>query len=81
MSPAEEIAFLRRRLEDSQTISETRRIALTLIGLSEQDAMEVAQNAGRSLRFAGRQAFTLDFHYMRISLWVESGIVVRALAG
>jgi hypothetical protein len=54
MSPAEEIAFLKRRLEESETTSETRRIALTLIGITEDEAVEAARVVGRFVRFAGR---------------------------
>jgi hypothetical protein len=81
MSAEEEIAHLKERLERAETVSETRRIALTLIGLSEEDAVMTAQTTGRTLRFLGRDTMTLDFLHQRITVLIEDGVVRRATAG
>jgi hypothetical protein len=81
MSAEEEIAHLRQRLETAETVSETRRIALTLIGMSDVDAAEVARDTGRTLRIMGRDPMTLDFVHRRITLVIENGAVGRASAG
>jgi hypothetical protein len=76
----------RRRLPDSARLAleRTERIAETLIGQREREAVQAAESQGITVRIAGRDgsSFPLraDMRFSRVNLVIEEGVVTQAVA-
>ena len=76
----------RRRLPASArtALERTERLAETLVGQSEADAVEAARSHGITVRIAERDGirFVLrsDMRFSRITLVIDAGVVTGAVA-
>jgi len=80
-----EVARVQLRIADerSRPGSEAAVLAPTLVGLPEADAVRRARGGGYEPQVVPPDvtALTMDFRPRRIRLFVEAGLVVRAIAG
>jgi hypothetical protein len=75
------VRLFRRMLKMQQNMTESWRVCTLLVGLTEDQAVDVLNYHGRQIRIAGRNVMTLDGRPNRVTLFLKEGVVVRAQAG
>jgi hypothetical protein len=68
-----------------EELARSSEVAVTLVGLTEEEATRRAQEAGRQVRIGRRDArffeLTLDFRPTRLTVDVVNGVIEKASAG
>jgi len=59
----------------------SREVAGNLVGMTDEQAVAVAEAAGRFLRLAEGFGLSGEWIPTRVTIWVEDGVVVRAEPG